>query len=103
MFLPFWLLNKLEVTLEIIKLTILFKMYFIFLFRELVLLTKKQPNINFSEIAKLAADIKNLHQTCCEGNAVACVFGRVRSSVFSKLTLAFKILIILTIKEEERG
>ncbi|XP_070265843.1 alpha-fetoprotein-like isoform X1 [Myotis yumanensis] len=43
---------------------------------ELVLLTKKQPKANFSEIAKLAADIKNLHQTCCEGNAVACVFGR---------------------------
>ncbi|KAB1282780.1 Afamin [Camelus dromedarius] len=44
--------------------------------RELVLLTKKQPKANFSEIAKLATDIKNLHQTCCEGNAAACVFGR---------------------------
>ncbi|XP_015448988.1 alpha-fetoprotein-like [Pteropus alecto] len=43
---------------------------------ELVLLTKKQPKANFSEIAKLAIDIKNLHQTCCDGNAVACVFGR---------------------------
>ncbi|XP_010981096.3 alpha-fetoprotein [Camelus dromedarius] len=43
---------------------------------ELVLLTKKQPKANFSEIAKLATDIKNLHQTCCEGNAAACVFGR---------------------------
>lgn len=104
MFLTFWLLNELELTLEIIKFTILFKMYiFFFFFRELVLLTKKQPNVNFSEIAKLAAGIKNLHQTCCEGNAVACVFGRVRSSVFSKLTLTFKILIILTIREEEWG
>ncbi|EPY78247.1 serum albumin [Camelus ferus] len=44
--------------------------------RELVLLTKKQPKANFSEIAKLATVIKNLHQTCCEGNAAACVFGR---------------------------
>lgn len=76
---------------------------FFFSFRELVLLTKKQPNANFSEIAKLAAVIKNLHQTCCEGNAVACVFGRVRSSVFSKFTPAFKILIILTIRKEEWG
>lgn len=66
-------------------------------------MTKKQPKANFSEIAKLAADIKNLHQTCCEGNAVACVFGRVGFSVFSKLTLAFKILIILNIGEEDWG
>ncbi|XP_076999296.1 alpha-fetoprotein-like isoform X2 [Tamandua tetradactyla] len=43
---------------------------------ELVLLTKKQPKANFSEIAKLTMDIKNLHQTCCEGNTVECVFGR---------------------------
>nr|XP_019576360.1 PREDICTED: alpha-fetoprotein-like isoform X2 [Rhinolophus sinicus] len=43
---------------------------------ELVLLTKKQLKANFSEIAKLAVDIKNLHQTCCEGNTVACVLGR---------------------------
>lgn len=64
-------------------------------------MTKKQPKANFSEIAKLATDIKNLHQTCCEGNAIACVFGRVGSSVFSKLTLAFKILIILNIGEED--
>ncbi|XP_007953683.1 alpha-fetoprotein-like [Orycteropus afer afer] len=43
---------------------------------ELVLLTKKQPKANFSEIAKLVRYIKNLHQTCCEGNTVECVFGR---------------------------
>ncbi|KAM7154379.1 alpha-fetoprotein-like isoform 2-T2 [Molossus nigricans] len=43
---------------------------------ELVLLTKKLPKANFSDIAKLAVDTKNLHQTCCEGNAVACVLGR---------------------------
>uniref|UniRef100_A0A7N5JD40 Alpha fetoprotein n=1 Tax=Ailuropoda melanoleuca TaxID=9646 RepID=A0A7N5JD40_AILME len=43
---------------------------------ELVLLTKKQPKANFSEIARLAVDIKNLHQTCCEGDVVACVLGR---------------------------
>ncbi|OWK13632.1 AFP [Cervus elaphus hippelaphus] len=43
---------------------------------ELVLLTKKQPKANFSEITKLATDIKNLHQICCEGNAVVCVLGR---------------------------
>ncbi|XP_024433745.2 alpha-fetoprotein-like isoform X2 [Desmodus rotundus] len=43
---------------------------------ELALLTKKQPKANFSEIAKLAVDVKNLHQTCCEGNALACVLGR---------------------------
>ncbi|XFF78821.1 hypothetical protein AB1E18_005040 [Capra hircus] len=43
---------------------------------ELVLLTKKQPKANFSEIAKLSMDIKNLHQICCEGNAVVCVLGR---------------------------
>ncbi|XP_058402330.1 alpha-fetoprotein-like [Diceros bicornis minor] len=43
---------------------------------ELVLLTKKQPKANFSEIAKLTMVIKNLHQTCCEGNTVACVVGR---------------------------
>ncbi|KAM5339583.1 LOW QUALITY PROTEIN: alpha-fetoprotein-like [Glossophaga mutica] len=45
---------------------------------ELVLLTKKQPKANFSEIAKLAIDVQNLHQTCCEGNALACVLGRSR-------------------------
>ncbi|XP_005628341.2 alpha-fetoprotein-like isoform X1 [Canis lupus familiaris] len=43
---------------------------------ELVLLTKKQPKTNFSEIARLAVYIKNLHQTCCEGDVVACVLGR---------------------------
>uniref|UniRef100_A0A8C0WH83 Albumin domain-containing protein n=1 Tax=Castor canadensis TaxID=51338 RepID=A0A8C0WH83_CASCN len=43
---------------------------------ELVLLTKKQPKANFSEIAKLTTDIKNLHKICCEGNAVACTLGR---------------------------
>ncbi|XP_019684937.3 alpha-fetoprotein-like isoform X3 [Felis catus] len=43
---------------------------------ELVLLTKKQPKASFSEIAKLAGDVKNLHQTCCEGDVVACVLGR---------------------------
>uniref|UniRef100_A0A673STD9 Albumin domain-containing protein n=1 Tax=Suricata suricatta TaxID=37032 RepID=A0A673STD9_SURSU len=43
---------------------------------ELVLLTKKQPKANFSEIAKLSVDVKNLHQTCCEGDVVACVLGR---------------------------
>ncbi|XP_036783389.2 alpha-fetoprotein-like isoform X1 [Manis pentadactyla] len=42
----------------------------------LVLLTKKQPKASFSEIAKLAVDVKNLHQTCCEGNTAACVLGR---------------------------
>ncbi|XP_041527046.1 LOW QUALITY PROTEIN: alpha-fetoprotein-like [Microtus oregoni] len=34
---------------------------------ELILLTKKQPKANFSEIAKLTTDIKNLHEICCEG------------------------------------
>ncbi|XP_046512717.1 alpha-fetoprotein-like isoform X2 [Equus quagga] len=43
---------------------------------ELVLLTKKQLKANFSEIAKLTVDTNNLHQTCCGGNAVACVLGR---------------------------
>ncbi|KAM9237316.1 alpha-fetoprotein-like [Dugong dugon] len=43
---------------------------------ELVLLTKKELKANFSEIAKLTVDIKNLHETCCEGNTVECVFGR---------------------------
>nr|XP_021512110.1 alpha-fetoprotein-like [Meriones unguiculatus] len=43
---------------------------------ELTLLTKKQPKANFSEIAKLTTDIKNLHETCCEGNTIACVLGR---------------------------
>ncbi|XP_005068147.1 alpha-fetoprotein [Mesocricetus auratus] len=43
---------------------------------ELILLTKKQPKANFSEIAKLTTDIKNLHETCCEGNTMACVLGR---------------------------
>ncbi|XP_037386128.1 alpha-fetoprotein-like [Talpa occidentalis] len=43
---------------------------------ELVLLTKKQPKADFSEIAKLTTDVQNLHQTCCEGNTVACVLGR---------------------------
>ncbi|CAH6885275.1 Albfm1 [Phodopus roborovskii] len=43
---------------------------------ELILLTKKQPKFDFSEIAKLTTDIKNLHETCCEGNTVACVLGR---------------------------
>ncbi|XP_047421752.1 alpha-fetoprotein-like isoform X2 [Sciurus carolinensis] len=43
---------------------------------ELVLLTKKQPKANFSEIAKLTTDVKNLHKTCCEGNTVACALGR---------------------------
>ncbi|KAH0508856.1 Alpha-fetoprotein, partial [Microtus ochrogaster] len=44
--------------------------------RELILLTKKQPKANFSEIAKLTTDIKNLHEICCEGNTVACALGR---------------------------
>ncbi|XP_036859165.2 alpha-fetoprotein-like isoform X3 [Manis javanica] len=44
--------------------------------RVLVLLTKKQPKASFSEIAKLAMDVKNLHQICCEGNTAACVLGR---------------------------
>ncbi|XP_050005778.1 alpha-fetoprotein-like isoform X7 [Alexandromys fortis] len=43
---------------------------------ELILLTKKQPKANFSEIAKLTTDIKNLHEICCEGNTVACALGR---------------------------
>ncbi|XP_029424368.1 afamin isoform X3 [Nannospalax galili] len=43
---------------------------------ELVLLTKKQPKANFSEISKLTTEIKNLHETCCEGNTAACVLGR---------------------------
>ncbi|XP_054447506.1 alpha-fetoprotein-like isoform X2 [Pteronotus mesoamericanus] len=43
---------------------------------ELVLLTKKQPKANFSEITKLAVDVKNLHQACCEGNVLACVVDR---------------------------
>ncbi|XP_032772148.1 alpha-fetoprotein-like [Rattus rattus] len=43
---------------------------------ELILLTKKQPKANFSEIAKLTRDVKNLHATCCEGNTLACVLGR---------------------------
>uniref|UniRef100_A0A4X1T411 Alpha-fetoprotein-like n=2 Tax=Sus scrofa TaxID=9823 RepID=A0A4X1T411_PIG len=43
---------------------------------ELVLLAKKLPKANFSEIAKLAMDIQSLHQICCEGNSVACVLGR---------------------------
>nr|XP_008265980.1 alpha-fetoprotein isoform X1 [Oryctolagus cuniculus] len=43
---------------------------------ELVLLTKKQPKANFSEIAKLTMDVKNLHEICCEGNTVACALGR---------------------------
>ncbi|XP_057628877.1 alpha-fetoprotein-like [Chionomys nivalis] len=42
---------------------------------ELILLTKKQPKANFSEIAKLTTDIKNLHEICCEGNTVACALG----------------------------
>ncbi|XP_058153042.1 alpha-fetoprotein isoform X2 [Dasypus novemcinctus] len=53
---------------------------------ELVLLTKKQPKANFSEIAKLAVDTKSLHQTCCEGNTVECVLGRgqLMNSICSK-------------------
>lgn len=43
---------------------------------ELTLLTKKQPKANFSEIAKLTMDVKNLHETCCEGNTLACALGR---------------------------
>ncbi|XP_051026665.1 LOW QUALITY PROTEIN: alpha-fetoprotein-like [Acomys russatus] len=43
---------------------------------ELILLTKKQPKANFSEIVKLTTDVKNLHETCCEGNTVACALGR---------------------------
>ncbi|XP_038176121.1 alpha-fetoprotein-like isoform X3 [Arvicola amphibius] len=43
---------------------------------ELILLTKKQPKANFSEIVKLTTDIKNLHEICCEGNTVACALGR---------------------------
>ncbi|XP_037057859.1 albumin-like, partial [Peromyscus leucopus] len=46
---------------------------------ELILLTKKQPRANFSEIAKLNTGIKNLHETCCEGNTVACELGRIIS------------------------
>ncbi|XP_006143040.1 alpha-fetoprotein [Tupaia chinensis] len=45
---------------------------------ELVLLTKKQPKADFSEIAKLTTDTKNLHQICCDGNAVACALGRAQ-------------------------
>lgn len=94
MFLFFWLLNELELILEKIKLKNLFKMYFFLIFRELVLLAKKLPKANFSEIAKLAMDIQSLHQICCEGNSVACVLGRVRSAFFLKLISAFKILAI---------
>ncbi|KAM5284298.1 alpha-fetoprotein-like isoform 3-T4 [Hipposideros larvatus] len=56
---------------------------------ELVLLTKKQLKANFSEIAQLAVDTKNLHQICCEGNAVACVFGRsqLMNNICSKQTI----------------
>ncbi|XP_029332923.1 alpha-fetoprotein-like isoform X2 [Mus caroli] len=43
---------------------------------ELILLTKKQPQANFPEIAKLTMDVKNLHETCCEGNTLACALGR---------------------------
>ncbi|ELW70466.1 Alpha-fetoprotein [Tupaia chinensis] len=46
--------------------------------KELVLLTKKQPKADFSEIAKLTTDTKNLHQICCDGNAVACALGRAQ-------------------------
>lgn len=63
--------------------------------RELVLLTKKQPKANFSEIAKLSMDIKNLHQICCEGNAVVCVLGRVRFSLLLKLISNLKIFVFL--------
>ncbi|XP_043428422.1 alpha-fetoprotein-like isoform X1 [Prionailurus bengalensis] len=61
---------------------------------ELVLLTKKQPKANFSEIAKLAGDVQNLHQTCCEGDVVACVLGRsqLMNDICSKQsTLSSKI------------
>ncbi|XP_015360762.1 alpha-fetoprotein-like isoform X2 [Marmota marmota marmota] len=62
---------------------------------ELVLLTKKQPKSNFSEVAKLTTDVKNLHETCCEGNTVACALGRsqlmnytcsTRAALSSKIT-----------------
>ncbi|KAM5271754.1 alpha-fetoprotein-like [Ctenodactylus gundi] len=43
---------------------------------EMVLLTKKQPTADFSEIVKLTRDVRNLHETCCEGNTVACAFHR---------------------------
>ncbi|XP_076402719.1 uncharacterized protein LOC102917898 isoform X2 [Peromyscus maniculatus bairdii] len=46
---------------------------------ELILLTKKQPKANFSEIAKLTTGIKKLHETCCEGNTVACALGSIIS------------------------
>ncbi|GAB1289829.1 Albumin superfamily member 1 [Apodemus speciosus] len=43
---------------------------------ELILLTKKQPKANFSEITKLTTDVKNLHEICCGGNTLACSLDR---------------------------
>ncbi|XP_007179901.2 alpha-fetoprotein-like isoform X3 [Balaenoptera acutorostrata] len=73
---------------------------------ELVLLTKKQPRANFSEIAKLAMDIKNLHQICCEGNAVACVLGRSQLMNYTcskQATLSSKITPCCELPEPFRG
>ncbi|XP_058922094.1 alpha-fetoprotein-like [Kogia breviceps] len=73
---------------------------------ELVLLTKKQPKANFSEIAKLAMDIKNLHQICCEGNAVACVLGRSQLMNYTcskQATLSSKITPCCELPEPFRG
>ncbi|XP_007126323.1 alpha-fetoprotein-like [Physeter macrocephalus] len=73
---------------------------------ELVLLTKKQPKANFSEIAKLAMDIKNLHHICCEGNAVACVLGRSQLMNYTcskQATLSSKITPCCELPEPFRG
>ncbi|XP_057584032.1 alpha-fetoprotein-like [Hippopotamus amphibius kiboko] len=73
---------------------------------ELVLLTKKQPKADFSEIAKLAMDIKNLHQICCEGNAVACVVGRSQLMNYTcskQATLSSKITPCCELPEPFRG
>ncbi|KAF3825117.1 hypothetical protein GH733_005751 [Mirounga leonina] len=51
--------------------------------RELVLLTKKQPKADFSEIARLAVDTKNLHQTCCEGDSQLMTYTCSKQSVLS--------------------
>ncbi|XP_032187933.1 alpha-fetoprotein-like isoform X1 [Mustela erminea] len=61
---------------------------------ELVLLTKKLPEGNFSEIARLAVDAQNLHQACCEGDVVTCVLGRSQLMNYTcskQLSLSSKI------------
>ncbi|TKC44638.1 hypothetical protein EI555_014080, partial [Monodon monoceros] len=73
---------------------------------ELVLLTKKQPKANFSEIAKLAMDIKNLHQICCEGNTVACVLGRSQLMNYTcskQATLSSKITPCCELQNHSEG